>query len=169
MKPVSIIPFAVAVTMAILFWIHALINKSGFLLLDYVNLPFHEFGHLFFGILGQGPGIWGGTLAQLLIPVIIGVNFWIRQEPLGVAFGGFWFGENFLNISVYLGDAQKMLLPLVGGGEHDWNLILSSLNLLNQCGPISSMVRLLGWGIMVGAVLWLGLVFLGSPDEEEKQ
>ena len=167
MKPISKIPFAVAATLAILFWIHALVNKSGFLLLDYVNLPFHEFGHLFFDFFGQGLGLWGGTLAQLLIPVIIGVNFWIRQEPLGVAFGGFWFGENFLNISVYLGDAQKMLLPLVGGGEHDWNLILSSLNLLNQCGLISSMVRLLGWVIMVGAVLWLGLVFLGSQAEEE--
>ena len=116
-KPLSKASLTAGILAAIVFWAHALANNSGFLLMDYINLPFHEFGHLFFGILGEGIGIWGGTIMQLIIPFGIFISFFLRREPAGVAFSGFWFGENLLNIATYVGDARAMALPLVGGGS----------------------------------------------------
>ncbi len=166
-KSVSKIILAVWVISAFAFWIHALTSDSGFLLLDFINLPFHEFGHLFFGILGEGIGIWGGTIFQLLIPVIIFVNFYLRREPSGVTFSAFWFGENLLNISWYIADVRKMALPLVGGGEHDWNTILSGLGMLKYDTTIAVIVKTFGWLIMIAAVGWLVIASLKNKPENE--
>jgi hypothetical protein len=55
---------------------------------------------------------------------------------------------------VYIGDAQAMILPLVGGGEHDWNIILSDLGALRSARTIADIVRFLAWITMILAVLW---------------
>lgn len=166
-KYITKINLTVWVISAFAFWIHALISDSGFLLLDYINLPFHEFGHIFFGILGEGIGIWGGTIFQLLIPLIIFINFYLKRETSGVTFSAFWFGENLLNISWYIADARKMALPLVGGGEHDWNTILSGLGMLEYDSIIAGIVKTFGWLIMLAAVVWLVTVNLkGRPENE---
>lgn len=154
-KPVSKIGLFFGVLAAIAFWIHALTDNDGFLILDYINLPFHEFGHLFFGIFGRTIGIWGGTIAQLLMPFMVLVSFWRRRETSGVAFSIFWIGENLLNISVYIADARSRLLPLVGGGEHDWYIILSGMNMLQYDTLIAGIVKALGWIIMAAAIVWL--------------
>ncbi|MFZ3089612.1 MAG: hypothetical protein WA240_03220 [Nitrospirota bacterium] len=154
-KPVSKISLFFGVVAAIAFWFHALTDKDNFLILDYVNLSFHEFGHLFFGIFGRTIGIWGGTIAQLLMPSMVLVSFWRRRETSGVAFSIFWIGENLLNISVYINDARSRLLPLVGGGEHDWYIILSGMNMLQYDTMLSGIVKALGWIIMVAAIVWL--------------
>jgi hypothetical protein len=153
------------VGVAILFWIHAIVDEDGFLILDHINLPFHEFGHLFFGILGERMGVWGGTLFQLLVPLVVLVAFVRKGETLGVAFCAFWFGENFLNISAYIADAQAMALPLVGGGEHDWNMILSGLGLLRYCTGIAKTIKVLGWLIMFASVAFLTGARLLTTEE----
>lgn len=142
----------------VLFIIHAAVDKNGFLILDYVNLPFHEFGHIFFGIFGDTAGVWGGTVMQILIPGIVLLSFWFKRDLPGTAFSVFWIGENLLNISVYIRDARRMELPLVGGGLHDWNKILSSLGLLEYDDTIAWVVRLSGWSIMISSVIWF-LIF----------
>jgi hypothetical protein len=157
-KPVPKISLMISFVAAGLFWVHAAMSETGFLLLDYINLPFHEFGHPFFSFFGETMGIWGGTIAQLVIPLIVLVSFYMKRETMGVSFGVFWFGENLLNIAVYIGDAQRMDLPLVGGGEHDWNMILSGLGMLQHTASIARAVKVAGWIIMIGAVVWLGLI-----------
>ncbi len=109
-KPVSKIGLFFGVVAAIAFWFHALTDKDNFLLLDYINLPFHEFRHLFFGIFGYKIGIWGGTIAQLLTPSMVLASFWRKRDASGAAFSIFWIGENLLNISVYIADAKSRLL-----------------------------------------------------------
>ena len=47
-----------------------------------------------------------------------------------------------------------MILPLVGGGEHDWNIILSDLGALRSARTIADIVRFLAWTTMILAVLW---------------
>ncbi|MBI5044059.1 MAG: hypothetical protein HZC10_09600 [Nitrospirae bacterium] len=154
-KPISRISLFFGALTAIAFWFHALTDKDNFLILDYVNLPFHEFGHLFFGIFGRTIGIWGGTIAQLLMPSMVLASFWRRRETSGVAFSIFWIGENLLYISVYIADARSRLLPLVGGGEHDWNIILSGMDMLQYDTVLSGIVKALGWIIMIAAIAWL--------------
>lgn len=167
-RPVSFITAGIWITAAGGFWICALTDKDGFLLLDWVNLPFHEFGHLFFGFFGENVGIWGGTIMQLAVPFGIFVSFLFRKETLGVTFSSFWFGENFLNIAVYVADARKMELPLVGGGEHDWNTILSGLNMLQSDASIASVLKAVGWMIMVTSIIWLIIVSVKIKGSESE-
>jgi hypothetical protein len=163
-KPLSRISLAAGVISALVFWLHAATDKDKFLLLDYVNLVFHEFGHLLFGFFGERISIYGGTISQLAFPIIFLANFYLRREIAGAAFSAFWFGENLLNISVYIADARNMLLPLVGGGEHDWNIILSGLNMLGYDEVIAGIVRTSGWLIMVSAIIWFVITGLKAKS-----
>ena len=149
------------------FCVYALLHAGSFLFLDYVNLPFHEFGHLFFGIFGETISIWGGTLMQLIIPFSILVYFFVKRETGGVFFCLFWFGENLLNIAVYVNDARTLLLPLVGGGEHDWNIILGRLNLLRHDYYIASILRVLGWLIMLASIVWFLVMGMKTSGDRE--
>ena len=172
-KTPSRVKVAVAVTAAGIFWFHALTDRDGFLILDYVNLPFHEFGHVLFGIFGRVIGIWGGTISQLAIPFVICATFFARRDASGSAFSAFWFGENLLNVSVYISDARSMTLPLVGSGEHDWNTILSGLRMLHHDTSIAGVVKAVGWLIMVSSVVWYVLLWVMSdrrhPGREKER
>jgi len=154
-KPVSKTVVVAGIAAAALFWVHALTARGGFLVLDYVNLPVHEAGHLVFGLFGPGFGVWGGTLMQLIIPASFVVYFALRGETTGTAFSAFWLGESGLYSGTYIADARAMQLPLAGGGEHDWNIILSRLNLLRSDRAIGDVVRFLGWALMLSAVYFL--------------
>jgi hypothetical protein len=147
------------------FFAYAAFHKGDFLILDYVNLPVHEAGHLVFSPFGPSLGIWGGTLLQLLFPVLFFVYFAFRGETSGAAFSAFWFGESLVYSSVYIGDARAMALPLVGGGDHDWNIILTQLGLLRSDRDIAEAVRFLGWMVMVFAVY--GFVKRGLKDRAD--
>lgn len=163
-KPVSGIALICWLVVYGLFMLYAVKSEDGFLLLDHINLPFHEAGHIFLNPFGEFIGFCGGTIFQLLIPFGIMVNFWIKGETIGFAFCLFWFGENFLNIARYMADARDMALPLVGGGDHDWNYIFSDLGVLNKDKQIAGVVRAFGWVIMVSATIWLGLKAILKPE-----
>jgi len=130
--------------------------------LDFVNLAFHEFGHLAFGPFGSTLQYLGGTIAQLVVPGLLVFYFLIpRQEPLGGAFCFWWFGESLINISVYMADARELNLPLVGGGDHDWNELFYRFGLLGEesVARVSGGTHVLGTVIMfIGLAWWLYFV-----------
>ena len=133
-----------------------LFDEDGFiLLLDHANLAFHEAGHFLFGMLSRSFGLYGGTLGQLVFPVIACVSCWQRHQAVGVALSGIWLFENFLNIARYMADARAQLLPLVGGGEHDWYHIFSRWGLLSHDTDIAAVTSTIGWLGMIGCLIWL--------------
>ncbi len=144
------------------FLLYALTNKSGFLIVDHVNLVVHEGGHLLFGWLGRTPGLWGGTALQWLAPALLACYFFTRRHPTGFAFCLFMLFENFLYTAVYMADARAQALPLVSVGDadavpHDWAAIFSSLGVLQHDRQIAAVVRGAGWLGMLGTVAWLGM------------
>lgn len=139
----------------LLFLLYAVANRSGFLILDYVNLIVHEGGHFFFSWFGYTITILGGTLGELLVPLLCGAYFWWRRETSGVAFCSFWFFENFLYIGTYMADARAEVLPLVGSGEHDWEILFGQWGLLLRDQQIGGITRALGWIGMLLTVAWL--------------
>lgn len=71
-------------------------SRDDFLpIIDHVNLAFHETGHLVFGIFGKWPGILGGTLGQLLMPLLAAIAFWRKGATVSFAITGIWFFQNF--------------------------------------------------------------------------
>ena len=115
-------------------------------LIDGVNLVIHEAGHLIFSPLGEFMMIAGGSLFQVIMPALFVGYFWYHHKYYSGALVLFWVGESILNVSVYAGDSVALQLPLLGGegSFHDWNYLLSSLNLLTATTKIAGAIRLLG-------------------------
>ncbi len=90
-----------------------------------VNLVFHEAGHLIFGFFGQFVAVLGGSLNQVLIPVICVVAFLRTHQRASAAVALFWTGQSLADVAVYAADGRAMALPLLAEGLiHDWNYIL---------------------------------------------
>ncbi|MBI4480825.1 MAG: hypothetical protein HY651_12450 [Acidobacteria bacterium] len=143
-----------------LFMIYALGDNDGFLFIDQANLIVHEAGHLLFGWLGRTPGLWGGTLLELIVPAALAVYFAVHRQTTAAAFAAFFFFENFLYIAVYMADARAQQLPLVTVGDlemggHDWFLILAQLGLLHYDRSMAAAVKAAGWLGMLGTIGWL--------------
>jgi hypothetical protein len=138
-----------------LFLLYAFTSTSGFLLLDYVNLIIHEGGHMVFSPFGYTITVLGGTLGELIVPLLCGAYFFWAREPTGFAFCGFWFFENFLYIGTYMADARTSALPLVGSDESDWTILFGQWNVLTQDQAIGHATRALGWLGMLAVMAWL--------------
>lgn len=114
--------------------------------LDSANLVFHEAGHPFFGLLlGNRITVYGGTLGQLVFPIVATTSFWLRREAVSFALCMAWIFENLWNIARYMADARAHLLPLVGNGEHDWTEIFWRWHVLHRDTAIAGLVSILAW------------------------
>lgn len=127
--------------------------------LDLVNLAFHESGHLFLAPFGSTMHYLGGTLGQLAVPAGLAVYFLLvgQASPLGAAACAWWLGENLVNVSVYMADARDLALPLVGGGDHDWNELFYRFGLLGDKSVrvVSSGTRVAGILAMLFGLAWV--------------
>jgi len=135
-------------------------DNNGYIsIIDDANLLFHEAGHLIFGLFGDTMGLYGGTLGQLAIPIICGIAF-LRQESLfSVSVVSLWFFENFFNIARYMADARSRMLPLVGGGEHDWTNILTRWGVLQYDTTLATILRIMGWTGLFLTLLWISYLW----------
>jgi hypothetical protein len=111
--------------------------------LDGANLLFHEGGHVVFFMFGQTLYMLGGTIGQLFFPAACAVHLWQQERPFEAWVCGIWLAESGMYMAEYLGDAQAMALPLVGGDTHDWNWLLARWGLLSHCHGISWTVHAL--------------------------
>jgi hypothetical protein len=124
-------------------------------ILDSLNLVFHESGHPLFSIFGETIGFMGGTLMQLIVPLLVLSSCWYKRQTVATGLAGLWFFENFLNIARYMADARTQELPLVGGGEHDWTTLFGQWGLLAQDTAIAGVVKTLGWTGMCCCLGWI--------------
>jgi len=108
-------------------------NDARVIIVDYVNLLIHEGGHGIFKIFGKYIHAIGGTLAQILIPGMFVVFYFINKKKIPAQISLVWLGQNLINISIYASDARAQRLPLLGGKKvyHDWTYLLGETGLLN--------------------------------------
>lgn len=148
----------------------ALVIATGWVpILDSANLALHEAGHPLVGLLSERLAVYGGTLFQLLFPLVVTVHFRRRQQAAGAGVGAVWLGENLHNVARYMADARVQELPLVGGGDHDWTEIFLRWGVLARDTRIAALTHGLGWLLMAGAVAWLFLVWQRSRGEGEAE
>jgi hypothetical protein len=132
-------------------------GASTWCFMDFVNLAFHEFGHLLFRPFGTTLHYLGGTLFQLFVPAMLVVYFVVRRnEPSGSAFCFWWIGQNLINVSIYMADARELNLPLVGGGDHDWNELFYRFGLLSEesVARVAGLTHGLGVVVMILGLAW---------------
>ena len=158
------IPKVVVALIASLYFLWCAYDPSQWHLIDGVNLVIHEAGHLLFSPLGEFMMVAGGSLFQVIMPALFVGYFWYNGKHYSAALVLFWVGQSILNVSVYAGDSLALQLPLLGGQDsvHDWNYLLSSLNLLPATAKVAGAIRLLGTIVIALAALG-SLRFARSP------
>jgi hypothetical protein len=124
-------------------------------LMDNIDLPIHETGHLVFSAFGDFMQFAGGTLFQLIMPAAFVVYFLRQKERHSASVALWWVAQNFWNISVYAADARAQELPLVGGGEHDWAYLLGRLHWLQYDQRVAKVI----WN--VGIIVYVASIVMG--------
>ena len=112
-------------------------------IVDGANLIFHEAGHIILLLFGEFIHYLGGSLMQVAIPATCAAYFWLHRQRASSAIALFWTGESITNVAIYVADARRMELPLIGG-DHDWNYLLDRLRLLSQAEILGRFVFVLG-------------------------
>ena len=158
--PAGLIGYAIA-SLLILWLAHT--GYRWVFVLDSANLALHEAGHPLFSLISDRLTVYGGTLAQLMFPLLALGSFYRQRATFSCAFAVLWLGENLFNIAVYMADARVHLLPLVGNGEHDWTEIFSRWGVLQWDTGIAGLVRVLGWLLIFAAGVWL--LYRGHKQE----
>ena len=131
-------------------------SEPGFVFaLDHANLLFHEPGHPVIGLFSSRLEAYGGTIGQLVFPCVLAASFWRKGNTLGVAAACIWVFENWFNIARYMADARALELPLVGGGDHDWNTILTRWGLLQNDTRLAAALRLIAWLGIATTCAWV--------------
>jgi hypothetical protein len=134
------------------------------------NLIFHEAGHVIFMPFGRFMTVLGGSLFQILVPLICAVTF-ARQQGnwFACAVMIWWAGENFVDVAPYIADARKLQMTLIGGRTgaevegHDWEYLLTAMGSLHRDLQFGRAAHIFGIVVMVGAIAWaVSLVLRGK-------
>ena len=126
-----------------------------------ISLPFHEAGHLLFAPFGELMTSLGGSLAQVLVPLVCLVAFLTTSfNPFGAAVMCWWAGENLLDVAMYINDARALQLVLLGGYTgaevegHDWEHILQLTGALMHDHQIAWTTHIVGTVMMIAGLVW---------------
>ena len=144
----------------------------GATILHAISLPFHEAGHIFFSPFGDLMTSLGGSLGQVLVPIICWVTFVTSSpSPFGAAVMCWWTGENLLDVAIYINDARALQLMLLGGHTgaevegHDWEHILQLTGLSMHDHQIAWTTHAIGAMMMLAGLVW-GTVLLFHKEPE---
>lgn len=116
-------------------------------ILDWFDLGVHEAGHLVTGFLPDLIMFLAGSVAQVAVPLGLAAYFlWGRGEWASAGFCTAWAATSVRDVSVYIADAPRQALPLVGGGIHDWAWLLGSQGFggLDRAAGIARGVQIFG-------------------------
>lgn len=122
------------------------------------DLVFHEAGHVIFSPLGQFMSVLGGSLTQVLIPVLCAIAFIRQEQPFGAAICVWWAGQNLVDLAPYIADARALQLVLLGGRTgaevegHDWEFILTRLRLTHLDVTLGRISHGLGMLTMIASL-----------------
>jgi len=129
-----------------------LFGHQSFTFLDNINLPIHEFGHLLFTPFGEFMHFLGGSLFQIIFPMIMVGAFFFKRDPFAAGICLFWAGQSMINVSYYVADARAQELPLIGG-QHDWDYLLSELSWLQYDTKLGTFVFICGAFVIIAGLL----------------
>jgi hypothetical protein len=144
--------------------------------LHVISIPFHEAGHVIFAPFGDLMMSLGGSLNQILIPVVCLVAFLQAKNfnPFAAAVMLWWAGQNFVDVAIYINDARSLKLILLGGHTgaevegHDWERILQLTGLLHRDHQIAWTAHIIGAVLMAGGIIWAAVVTWQSHQEDNQ-
>ncbi len=132
-------------------------TRNGWIpILSGADLGVHEFGHLVFVWAPTIVEQFAGSFVQVALPLAVCAYFAHRRDSFAAIVALAWVAESLNNVSVYVYDATRMVLPLFNddgsGAGHDWHNILGELGLLGSTDTIAYLVRGLSVALFVIAL-----------------
>lgn len=144
-------------------------------LVQMANLVFHEAGHWILAPLGDFMAVLGGSLVEVLIPLICAAAFVRQGDRRGAAFGIWWTGQALTGVAVYAADARAGRLVLLGGrtgrdspGFHDWHNLLQSTGLLAWDHSIAWALHLSAVLLMTAGIGWCAALIASHTRAEAR-
>lgn len=149
----------------------------------------HELGHLLFSKFGEFMHILGGSLFQVIFPILWMIGFLQKKWYFAASLCWCWLGLNLFDVATYVADARARTIPLATGfgvfgidptnvdaaydRSHDWYQILSRTNHLNSDLAIADSLRVAGTicfiiGLTLAFTLLLQM-FIGSVERLGKR
>ena len=145
-----------------------------------LDLVVHEVGHPLFSFFGEWMHYAGGTILQLVLPLLVTVLLLRQGEYFSLPLGGVWFAVNMFEIARYIADTRAQELPLVtlgfSGGEPavvkftDWEYLLDRIPGLSieYDTDVALAVRIAAYILLWGSILlgaWMVLVMFKANSK----
>ncbi len=148
-----------------LYFLYAASTPYEFHFIDGANLLIHEGGHAVTRLFGEFICVLSGSGFQVLVPLLFCGYFYMQREKVAAWICLLWAGESLHNVSIYAGDAQTMVLPLVGGDGtfHDWNYLLTVTGLLPYTDVVALTLRCSAWIVILAACTMVCLSAFEAP------
>ena len=127
-------------------------------------VPIHEFGHVMFRAFGDFMHSLGGSLFQIVLPLVFGGVFLLKnRDPFAAAAMLWWSAVALMDVAPYVYDAlhpQHVLLTGRTGddGPHDFIDVLSDLGVLKSAQTIGYGVHRFGVLLLLVAFAWAGWI-----------
>jgi hypothetical protein len=120
-----------------------------------ITLYIHEAGHAIFRPFGDTMYYLGGSIMQVLVPLVWMITAWHERSKL-VPAAIFFTGYSMVDISVYMKDAALRVLPLIGGSKthHDWWTVLYRRDALDWGEPLGETFFWIGMLSACGGLAW---------------
>jgi hypothetical protein len=125
------------------------------------NLAFHEAGHWLFFPFGPFMTTLGGSLNQVLVPLVCaGAFLWKMGDAFGAAAATWWAAENLIDLAPYIDDAGDLQLVLLGGKTgsevfgHDWEYLMNAMGVAHEDHALAAVVQTVGTLTMIAALFW---------------
>ncbi|MBK5102986.1 MAG: hypothetical protein JJE42_01955 [Burkholderiales bacterium] len=130
-----------------------------------IVLPIHEAGHLLFIPFGHFMSVLGGSLLQVLLPLVLMASFVFgfggsRRDNFAASVMLWWAAVSIIDLAPYIWDAFDPKLILLGGKTgaesdgHDWQNILGDLGMIRRAHLVAGIAHTLGLVLMLGANTW---------------
>jgi hypothetical protein len=128
-------------------------------------LPIHEAGHILFIPLGRFMTVLGGSLTQVLLPLVLMASFVFgfggsRRDNFAASLMLWWAAMAIIDVAPYIWDAFDPKMMLLGGKTgaesdgHDWQNILGDLGMIKRAHLIAGIAHKLGLALMLLAYAW---------------
>lgn len=143
-------------------------------LLHLTVILFHEAGHVIFAPFGEALRVAGGTLGQLLMPLICAVSLHRRGDNFGAAICLAWLALSGIDASIYAWDAADPMLPLIGGGTgadsfHDFIFLFERYGQLRHARGWAMAMKAAGALALYASLAWAAvLLYLQSENLVER-
>ncbi|HET6567570.1 MAG TPA: hypothetical protein VFG50_06365 [Rhodothermales bacterium] len=122
--------------------VYYLLNPASFTILDKASFYMYEMGHYGFAIFGGSTQYAGGSIGQLVIPLLLVFFFLVYEYAFGLQVFLFWLGQNLVNLSTYLSHTSAPHPHPVG--VQDWQMLVATLGVSDYSLYIGALLFAVG-------------------------